>query len=151
MKEQNNKKYCYSYPRPAVTVDAIIYTQNCKKILLIQRKNEPFKNFWALPGGFLDENENIDDAIIREIIEETGLQNLIFQQFMTIGDAKRDPRGHTVTIVYFALCENPDLAIAGDDAKCLNWFDQNNLPELAFDHKKILLSFFQTDRKKTGV
>lgn len=136
------KKYCYDYPMPAVTVDAIIIDkENKNKILLIERKNNPHKGMWALPGGFIEIDENLEDSIKREVLEETSLENIEFVQFKAFGDVGRDPRGRTIVVVFYGFCENPEKAIAGDDANTLKWFPINDLPALAFDHKKIITEF----------
>jgi len=135
-------KYCYDYPRPCVTVDIMVLCNNKseKKILLIQRKNEPFKNMWALPGGFVDIDEELDVAAKRELLEETGIKIDKIYQFETIGTIGRDPRARTISIIYFAFVDNADSLTlkASDDAKSVKWFNINQLPELAFDHKVII-------------
>ena len=136
--------YTYAYPRPSVTVDVIILKDILSKpqLLLIERKHEPFKNKWALPGGFVDINEEIEDAADRELKEETFISEINLEQFETFGKIGRDPRGRTISIVYFGILENSSLEIkAGDDAKDFNWFDIVDLPELAFDHGEIIKLF----------
>ncbi len=132
--------YSYEYPRPAVTVDILLlYKENNKyEILLIKRKNEPYKNRWAMPGGFVDENEDLLVAAKRELIEETGILTENIIQLVTVGTPGRDPRGHTISVVYGAFIEQKTIPNAGDDADEANWFDIDNLPELAFDHLEIL-------------
>ena len=134
--------YTYEYPRPMVTVDMLLRRETASgaEILLIQRKNPPFANAWALPGGFVDENESLENAAARELAEETGLANLQLRQLHAFGDPGRDPRGHTITIVFGAtLPESATIrAKAGDDARNIRWFSLDNLPELAFDHAKII-------------
>ena len=123
-----------------VTVDIIVIKSvlSLKQILLIQRKNEPFQNCWALPGGFVDENEDLDDAARRELLEETGIHAGHIEQLRTYGTPRRDPRGHMISVAY--LCKgNDDMLIeAGDDASDAKWFSTNNLPILAFDHAEII-------------
>ncbi len=136
--------YTYEYPRPALTVDAIILCEKNKSILLIQRRNEPFKNLWALPGGFVDENEDIDDAVVRELEEETSVCGVDLEQFKAYGKFGRVPRAHTVSIVYFGWYDSSKKARAKDDALALKWFDINNLPEMAFDHNDILKEFLES-------
>ena len=136
--------YTYAYPRPALTVDIIIKKKagNSFYILLIERKNEPFKNQWALPGGFVDIDEEIEDAAYRELKEETSISEIILSQFHTFGKIGRDPRGRTISIVYHGLLTNTNQKVsAGDDAKNLKWFPLNELPKLAFDHKPVIESF----------
>ncbi|MDR2835352.1 MAG: NUDIX hydrolase [Bacteroidales bacterium] len=131
-------KYSYDYPRPTVTVDAIITKIILTEILLIQRKNEPFKNFWALPGGFVEMNESLEEAVAREVLEETNLQIIEFQQFKTFGDVNRDPRGRTITVVFYSHINETLIPKAGDDAENCKWFEISDLPKLAFDHEKII-------------
>jgi 8-oxo-dGTP diphosphatase len=120
---------------PLLTVDAAIVDE--KKTLLIQRLNEPFKGFWALPGGFVDVGETVESACIREAFEETGLNVKINGLIGVYSNPKRDPRGHTCTIAYFCGISGGSVK-AGDDAKQAGWFPLDGLPDLAFDHKKIL-------------
>ena len=136
--------FIYEYPRPAATADIIVIHQTTvPQVLLIQRKNPPYQNMWALPGGFLDQNETFEQAAERELKEETGLSMLHLKQFKTFSAPNRDPRGWTISTVFYAHIENIEhLRIkAGDDAKITRWFNLNNLPELAFDHELILKEF----------
>ncbi len=134
--------FTYDYPRPAVTVDIILITKGeLPKILLIQRKHAPFKGTWALPGGFLDMDEDLETAALRELQEETHIENIILKQFKTYGAVHRDPRGRTVSVVFYAFVENEMEAIAGDDASEAKWFKLSELPTLAFDHQLILDEF----------
>jgi 8-oxo-dGTP diphosphatase len=127
-----------------VTVDAIILDeQTKKKILLIKRKNDPYKSMWALPGGFIEMNENLEDSVKREVLEETCLTGIEFTQFRAFGNVGRDPRGRNIVIVFYGFCKNPDNARGGDDAAETCWFDIGNLPELAFDHSEIIKSFVE--------
>jgi 8-oxo-dGTP diphosphatase len=134
------KEYCYKYPRPAFTVDAAIYDNSTHSVLLIKRKNEPFKNMWALPGGFMDIDEIPLNAAIRELKEETGIVFQSLKQFRTYGAIDRDPRHRTISTVFYGDIENAivDKIQAGDDAKEAKWHSINELPELAFDHLKII-------------
>ncbi len=135
-------KYTHSWPRPMVTVDAAVfaYFDDRPKILLINRANEPFKGKWALPGGFVEMDENLKDAAVRELAEETNLTNVPLKQLHTFGSPGRDPRGRLITIVYTGIAENnPDKIKAGDDAAKAEWFDIKNIPtDLAFDHNKVI-------------
>ncbi|RZN36841.1 MAG: tRNA (N6-threonylcarbamoyladenosine(37)-N6)-methyltransferase TrmO [Methanosarcinales archaeon] len=115
---------------PALTVDAIILHQ--QKIVLIKRKNPPFKGSYALPGGFVDVGETVEGAVLREAKEETGLDIKIVRLVGIYSDPARDPRRHTVSACY--LAEGFGTLQAGSDAACAELFDQNALPELAFDH-----------------
>jgi len=131
--------YCYKYPRPALTVDALIITGD-EKVLLIQRKNPPFKDLWALPGGFVDIAETPEKAAERELEEETGLKGIPLKQFHCYGAIDRDPRHRTVSIVFTGKIKNSAdyKPIGNDDAATAGWFDINNLPKLAFDHDVII-------------
>ena len=136
--------YTYAYQRPAVTVDIIVTKQinNNDNILLIERKNEPFKNQWALPGGFVDIDEEIETAAYRELQEETSISDIKLKQFYTFGKIGRDPRGRTISIIYSGYLLNKNQKIeAGDDAKNLRWFPINKLPDLAFDHIDIIKQY----------
>ncbi len=134
--------YTYEYPRPAVTVDVILLTEDdIPEILLIQRKNNPYQNLWAFPGGFLDMDEDIETAAKRELQEETSIERVEIKQFKTYGAPDRDPRGRTVSVVYYAFVKEKPEAIAMDDAKDASWFKMNDLPELAFDHQLIIEEF----------
>ena len=147
--------YTYPYPRPMVTVD-ILLLRNGKsgdEVLLIQRKNPPFAGKWALPGGFIDENESLEDAARRELQEETGISGLPLTQLHAFGDPGRDPRGHTITIVYGAILPptHPVKLAAGDDARKAAWFALDQLPPLAFDHAKIIPFCTKLLKQKTGL
>jgi 8-oxo-dGTP diphosphatase len=122
----------------AVDVVALKNSGNQKRILLIRRKNEPFKGQWALPGGFIDYNEDPADAAARELREETGLAASGMAQVGAFGKPGRDPRGHVVSIAYKSEFQWNDVAKAGDDAAGARWFDLNDLPALAFDHADII-------------
>jgi 8-oxo-dGTP diphosphatase len=123
--------FTYEYARPAVAVDMAIFTLRDEDlaVLLIKRKNDPFRGMWALPGGFVEENEALEKAAARELEEETGLAHASFEQLGAWGDPGRDPRGHTVSIVYLTFV-NADRAVlrAGDDASAAEW---HPLAELA--------------------
>ncbi len=129
------------FESPKVTVDIIVFTieDNKLKTLLIKRKSSPFKGKWALPGGFLKKDEDIYDAALRELNEETGVKNVYLEQLYTFGEPKRDPRGRVITVAYFALVPRQLMEIkASDDAADAKLFSIVDLPALAFDHKKIL-------------
>ncbi len=131
----------YKYARPALTVDCVVFgiDENRLKILLIQRKFEPFMGSWALPGGFVDMDESLEVAARRELKEETQLSRVFLEQLATFGDVGRDPRGRTVTVAYYALAKPSDHSIcAATDAAQVQWFPFDKLPALAFDHKKII-------------
>jgi 8-oxo-dGTP diphosphatase len=133
--------YSYSYPRPAVTVDAILFSKQ-NSVLLIERGRDPYKGKWALPGGFVDMDEELENACLRELREETGIQVKKLTQIRTYGTVGRDPRGRTISVVYYAVVEKELEASAGDDAAKAHWFPINQLPDMAFDHRQIILEFF---------
>lgn len=134
--------YNYPYPHPALTVDAILfaYSGNTLKVLFIQRGIEPFKGKWAFPGGFVEENETVEDAVKRELKEEVSLSAESLQQFYTASAPGRDPRGWTVSVVFIGFVGVDNVTIkAGDDATNAKWFPLNRSPELAFDHDLLLM------------
>ncbi len=132
--------YTYEYPRPAVTVDIVLFVENQNNIsvLLIQRKNPPFQNQWAFPGGFMDMDETLIEAAYRELYEETGIKEVNLTQFKTYDALHRDPRHRTLSTVFYGFAGKEIEAIAGDDAKKAQWFSIRELPLLAFDHNIIL-------------
>ena len=138
---QSKEEYCYEHPRPAVTVDIVLFycaTQDSKEILLIKRAREPFKGQWALPGGFVDKDESLERAALRELEEETGIGRVRLEQFGAFGDPGRDPRGHTVSVGFIACLKKYPRIKAADDAEDARWYSVTQLPRLAFDHKKLI-------------
>ncbi|MPM24285.1 Bifunctional NMN adenylyltransferase/Nudix hydrolase [bioreactor metagenome] len=133
-------RYCYDYPRPAVTVDAavLVKKEGAFSILLIERKHDPFKGCYALPGGFVDEGETLEEAIVRELKEETNLSLNNLQQFRAYSRPDRDPRGRTISVIFTSILDAFPAAVAGDDAAAVKWFPLDQLPELAFDHGEIV-------------
>jgi len=135
-------KYVYEWPRPMVSVDAAVFNVSKKgvKILLIKRGKEPFKDKWALPGGFVGMDEELEDAAGRELDEETGLSGIKLEQMHTFGTVGRDPRGRQITIVFMAITAgNEKKPRPGDDAAKARWFNIEKLPaEVAFDHDKVI-------------
>ena len=147
--------YTYEYPRPAVTVDCVVFGFDAQehdlKVLLIQRAADPFKDHWALPGGFVDMDEEVETAAMRELEEETGMTNVFLEQLYTFGNLNRDPRGRVISVAYYALVTRADKTIlAASDAKNVHWFSVNDLPSLAFDHDKILEMGLQRIRGKVS-
>ncbi|CAM9115559.1 unnamed protein product [Phaeothamnion confervicola] len=138
----DDNKYLYKYPRPSVTVDSCIFVVEEAQpwILLIKRSRDPFAGSWALPGGFLDPNEDLQDAARRELLEETGVAHqAIVQQVGAYGKPGRDPRGHTVTVAYMAFVPSKNCGVqAGDDAAEAEWHPLAALPATAFDHDDII-------------
>ncbi len=137
--------YSYKYPRAALTVDAIVYVKETSTInvLLIQRGQEPFKNKWALPGGFVDMDETLEQACIRELEEETGLKVEAMNQFRAYDAINRDPRHRTISVVFSCKLIEKQKVTGSDDAANAEWFPLNELPDLAFDHDQILCDFFR--------
>lgn len=134
--------YTYNYPRPAVTTDAILISP-AKTVLLIERGREPYKGTWALPGGFIDMDEELEVACLRELEEETGIKLDGLKQFKTFGGVNRDPRHRTISIIFYCFTEAEIQTTAGDDAAKAEWFPIDELPELAFDHGQILEEFIK--------
>ena len=132
--------FTYPYPRPCVTTDCLIFKKMDRrwKLLLIERGNEPFKGCWALPGGFLEMEEDLDACAARELQEETGLTGIDLHQLYAFGAPDRDPRHRTVTIAYWGVDTSQQEAIGRDDATEARWFALDSLPNLAFDHDKII-------------
>ena len=133
--------YSYQYPRPALSVDIMIFSleQSVPEVLLIKRLNEPFKGKWALPGGFMEMDELLHDAARRELEEETNLFVGDLKQFGIYDQVDRDPRGRCISVIFYKILDKkPVETIAGDDAEEYAWFSYADLPELAFDHSRIL-------------
>ncbi len=134
--------HTYKYPRPALTVDALVLKKETAEVLLIQRGIEPFKDKWALPGGFVDMDELLETACLRELEEETGLKLDSLSQFKTYDAVDRDPRHRTISVVFCGFAEKDAEVKGGDDASQAAWFKIDQLPELAFDHSSIIAEFF---------
>ncbi len=132
-------KYCYRYPHPAVTADCVVFGFDGLniKVLLVERAREPYKGSWAFPGGFMNIDESADECAVRELKEETGLDGVSVEQFYTFSDVHRDPRERVITVAYYALVRMSEVH-GGDDAAKAGWFSLDNLPDLAFDHDRIL-------------
>jgi 8-oxo-dGTP diphosphatase len=130
----------YKYPRPALAVDCVVFglDGSALKVALIQRKIDPFKNRWAFPGGFVRMTESLYDAALRELREETAIQELFLEQLYTFGEPKRDPRDRVVSVAYYALVNLGEHPVKADtDAINAKWFRFDEMPSLAFDHQKI--------------
>jgi 8-oxo-dGTP diphosphatase len=154
------KQYVYDYPRPDVTVDIALFTvsgalQDLRlQVLLIRRLEEPFRGRWALPGGFVRENEDLDDAARRELAEETGVREVEMEQVGTFGAPGRDPRGHVITVLYAGLVagDRHVLAATGDAGEA-RWFSLQGgerLPPLAFDHAELVRLSLEHLRHRIG-
>ena len=136
----SKSKHTYDYPRPAVTVDlAIISREPSRRVLLIRRKNEPYRGCWALPGGFIEMEETLEESARRELMEETGIKAGKLTALGVYGDPGRDPRDRVITVAYLAEVNAAKVRpIAADDAAEVGWFSLRRPPKLAFDHAKIL-------------
>lgn len=134
--------YTYDYPKPAVTIDCVVFgldEDNQLKVMLIQRDIAPFEGEWALPGGFVRLYETLDEAAQRELREETGIDRIFLEQLYTFGDIERDPRERVITVAYYGLINLGEYAIkATTDARNAAWFAVKKVPPLAFDHQMIL-------------
>ncbi|MGD8570629.1 MAG: NUDIX domain-containing protein [Gammaproteobacteria bacterium] len=133
--------YQYKYPHPAVTTDVVIFTVRDKqlKLLLIMRKGEPFRGKWALPGGFVQMDEDLETTARRELAEETGVSGVYLEQLYTFGAVDRDPRERIITVAYYALIGSDQVVLqAATDAEAVGWFNMDELPPLAFDHLDIV-------------
>lgn len=134
-------QYVYEYPRPAVTADTVLFAidGNSLQLLLIERGGEPYKGMWALPGGFLDMDETVDECAARELCEETGVVAQNLTQIGAFSAVGRDPRGRNICVAFWSVMRLSDCQPqAGDDAARVKLFDINNLPPLAFDHIEII-------------
>jgi 8-oxo-dGTP diphosphatase len=134
--------YKYRHPRPAVTVDIAIFMpkEDNYQILLIRRASGPFQGSYALPGGFCEMNESLEEAAVRELQEETGLQDITLTQIHTFSEPDRDPRGRIISTCYAGMLSNlagQKLQAASDAEEC-EWFSLDKLPEMAFDHRLII-------------
>ena len=137
---KSRKQHCYDFPRPALSVDVIVFRREGLgiEVLLIKRRTDPFRGAWSFPGGFVEEGEALEKAAARELEEETGLKRLRLEQLAAFGDPDRDPRGHTVTVTYTSLLDRRRKVRPNDDARDAQWFSIRRVPTLAFDHGKIL-------------
>ena len=152
--ENKKGKYLYDWPRPMVTVDAAVFAffKGRPNILLINRSNEPFKGQWALPGGFVEMDEELEDAVVRELAEETGLTDVHLEHMHTFGRCGRDPRGRQISVAFIGIAtKGADKIRGGDDAQEAKWFDIEELPgDLAFDHNEVIrLGVKKLKRTKT--
>ena len=135
------KEFCYRYPHPAVTTDVVLFTIRDEKLqlLLIRRRNPPFQGQWALPGGFLDMDEDLANCALRELKEETGIGDVYLEQLCTFGQPDRDPRERVISVAYYGLAASESMTLKPDtDASEAAWFALEALPDLAFDHRQIV-------------
>ncbi len=144
--------YRYDFPRPAVTVDVAAFCRvdGAPRLLLVRRGRPPYEGDWALPGGFIEIDEELEDAARREFLEETGIAAGALTQMHTVGTVGRDPRGRTISVVYLAFLDAAHTPAAGDDANDARWFDARALPTLAFDHADIVAMAFDHAQRHYG-
>ncbi|MES2513137.1 MAG: NUDIX domain-containing protein [Bacteroidota bacterium] len=151
MKQQ--LKYVYEYERPALATDCVIFGFDGGelKLLLIEREKEPFKNKWALPGGFVFIEETTEECARRILVEKTGVKHMFIEQLYTFSDTDRDPRERIISVAYFALVNKHQYElIAGRDTIKAEWFELSKLPKLAFDHSKIVKVAIQRIKGKVS-
>lgn len=133
--------YTYEHPHPAVTTDVVVFTIRDERllVLLVKRRNPPFAGCWALPGGFVNIDEDLEACALRELQEETGVSGVFLEQLYTFGAPDRDPRERVITVTYYALVPHDHMRIeAASDASEATWFDCAALPALAFDHDQVI-------------
>ncbi len=143
--------FTYRYARPALTVDCVVFGLDAEQLqaLLIRRENPPFEGRWALPGGFVDVEETLDAAALRELREETGVEKLYLAQLYTFGAVDRDPRERVVSVAYYALVQLSEHKVqAASDAREAAWFAVDDIPPLAFDHQEIFAMALRRLRAK---
>ena len=145
--DNDNKpaRFCYPYPHAAITADCIVFGYDPNKtlrVLLVKRRNEPYKDCWAFPGGFMEIDEDLETCARREVMEETGMALGEVFQFRSYSAVDRDPRARVITVVHFAFEALAEVK-GSDDAAEARWFDIDNLPKLAFDHRTIIHELFE--------
>lgn len=143
--------YSYRYPHPAVTVDCAVFSLDRAelRVLLIQRGGEPFRGAWALPGGFVEIDEDLHAAAARELQEETGVRGIFLEQLGAFGRPDRDPRERVISVAFYAVGRfSAQEMKADDDAADADWFAMDSLPRLAFDHSEILRAAHQRLKEK---
>lgn len=141
------------YEHPAVTVDIVLFTimDEDLKVLLVQRRVEPFKDYWSLPGGFVGIDESLEEAALRKLKEKTNVDEVYLEQLYTFGNIDRDPRARVITIAYYALVSSERFTLKPSDAVSdVNWHSVYDLPELAFDHHPVLDYALERLRNKLG-
>ena len=135
------RPHCYAYPHPAVTTDVALFSirDEALSVLLIQRANPPFAGMWALPGGFLEIDEDLERCARRELQEETAIAEIYLEQLYTFGEPGRDPRERVISVTYLGLSRDDTLQPkASSDAREAAWYPLSRLPALAFDHANII-------------
>jgi 8-oxo-dGTP diphosphatase len=139
------RHWTYDEPRPAVRADLALFTATAApaamrlQVLLVERRREPFRGRWSLPGGFVGENEELHQAALRKLTAETGLRDVALEQVATVDTPHRDPRGHVISVLHLGVlsAERQPLATVTDTAAA-GWFDTTDLPRLAFDHERLI-------------
>ncbi|MDX9702785.1 MAG: NUDIX hydrolase [Candidatus Auribacterota bacterium] len=146
------KKFSYAYPRPMVTVDIVLFAlkRSIPSILLVKRLKDPYAGLWALPGGFVEMEEDLITAAYRELLEETGLEADSLYQLCTVGTPGRDPRGRTISVVYSGFYNKECQPVGGSDAKDACWQSIAELPLLAFDHNRITATVMKRWKSVAG-
>jgi 8-oxo-dGTP diphosphatase len=142
--------YQYEHPHPAVTVDIVLFAvrDETLKVLLIERGREPYRGRWALPGGFVEIDEGLEEAAVRELREETGIGDIWLTQLHAFGRPDRDPRERVISVAYYGMIPfERSHARAATDARAVRWLGLHELPALAFDHTEILRT---AHRRLTG-
>ncbi len=136
----------------AVAVDVVLFTiqDGSLKVLLVKRTAPPFEDCWSLPGGFVHEDESVDEAALRELQEETGITTVYLEQLYTFGDLDRDPRGRVITVSYYVVVDWGQFQKARGKTPTATWFSVKRLPELAFDHKQIISYALERLRNKVN-
>lgn len=137
---KRGEMFNYQYARPAASVDLIVPRRIDQRwhILLIQRKFDPFAFCWALPGGFMEIDETLEQAAVRELREETGLMAIDVRQMHTFSRLDRDPRSRVITTVFIVQTDDFQQPVAADDARDFRWADLESTTGLAFDHDQIV-------------
>ena len=131
--------YTYKYPRPTVTADCVVITHKAEpRVLFIKPGGEPFKDCWAIPGGFMEMNETTEQCAVRELKEETNIDISDLHQIGVYSKVDRDPRGRTISVAYLAITDKTQIAVGQDDAAEVKWWPLTALPEMAFDHDDIM-------------
>lgn len=141
------------YDHPSVTVDTVLFTIMAEdlKVLLVQRRIEPFRDYWSLPGGFVHMDESLEQAALNKLKEKTNVDDIYLEQLYTFGDIDRDPRARVITIAYYALVSSARFTLRPSEAVSdVKWHSIYDLPPLAFDHGRILEYALQRLRNKLG-
>lgn len=136
-----------------MTVDTVLFTilNEDLKVLLVQRRVEPYQGFWSLPGGFVHMDESLEDAALRKLKEKTNVGDIFLEQLYTFGELGRDPRARVITIAYYALVSNERFTLKPSGAVSdVQWHSIYQLPELAFDHQRVIHYALQRLRNKLG-